>query len=204
MRKGSSLLCFAIVFLLLVGCGGVTNQQSAKIELPEEDTTETVEHSLTNNEEETKAGDTTEEPVNNKIDVKKEEEQQKALSEYSSEQIEYARVWLQLGPNQEIDELYVQHIPMGEPLNPIDETSASYPENVIQLSGARLIDGSVTYSGNGDGTINVYNVPFRWDGIYPAGEEFYTEIINNTQLVYIDPGNDEEVIELIKLLHTQN
>lgn len=25
------------------------------------------------------------------------------------------------------------------------------------------MDGSVTYHGNGDGTIHVYNVPLRWD-----------------------------------------
>jgi len=46
------------------------------------------------------------------------------LGEYTSEQIEYARVWLQLGPNQAIDELNVQHIKAGKPLNPNDETSA--------------------------------------------------------------------------------
>lgn len=125
--------------------------------------------------------------------------QDSLLTQYSSEQIEYARVWLQLGPNQDIDGLYVNYIPAGTPINPIDETSASYPEDVIQLSGSRLVDGSVTYSGNGDGTINVYNVPKRWDGQYPAGEKFYTDIINNTALVYIDPGSDENVAELINL-----
>ncbi len=124
---------------------------------------------------------------------------EEALSKYTSNQIEYARVWLHLGPNQEIDELNVHHIPAGEKLNPDDETSASYPEDVIQLAGSRLVDGSVTYSGNGDGTINVYNVPLRWDGKYPAGEDFYNEIIEKTKLVPIDTGNDHEVIRLIKL-----
>ncbi|WP_425516483.1 hypothetical protein [Ornithinibacillus massiliensis] len=122
------------------------------------------------------------------------------LTQYSSEQIEYARVWLQLGPNQDIEGLNVHHIPAGTPINPNDETSVSYPEDVIQLAGSRLVDGSVTYSGNGDGTINIYNVPLRWDGQYPAGEKFYTDIIDNTALVYIDPGSDEKVAELIKLL----
>lgn len=126
-----------------------------------------------------------------------------ALSQYSSEQIEYARVWLQLGPNQDIDGLYVKRISAGMPLNPDDETSGTYPEDVIQLAGSRLVDGSVTYSGNGDGTINVYNVPLRWDGEYPAGEEFYTEIIDNAELVPIDVGEDEEVIRLIELLKEQ-
>lgn len=123
-----------------------------------------------------------------------------ALSEYSSKQIEYARVWLQLGANQEIDGLYVTEIPAGTPLNPDDETSGVYPEDVIQLAGSRLVDGSVTYSGNGNGTINVYNVPLRWDGEYPAGEEFYTELIESTELVPIDVGEDEDVIRLIELL----
>ena len=126
-----------------------------------------------------------------------------ALSQYSTEQIEYARVWLQLGANQEIDGLYVRKIPAGTLLNPDDETSAAYPENAIQLAGSRLVDGSVTYSGNGDGTINLYNVPLRWDGEYPAGEDFYTEIIENTELVAIDTGDDEEVIRSIKLLQEQ-
>ncbi|MEM4992292.1 hypothetical protein WKH56_07125 [Priestia sp. SB1] len=123
------------------------------------------------------------------------------LGQYTSEQIEYARVWSQLGPNQAIDELNVQHIKAGTPLNSNDETSALYPEDVIQLSGSRLVDGVVTYSGNGNGTINVYNVPLRWDGSYPAGEKFYTDIIENTKLVSVNTGEDEKVIKLIKLLN---
>ena len=125
--------------------------------------------------------------------------EQSLLKEYTNEQIEFARVWLQLGPNQEIDELNITRIAAGTPLNPDDETSAVYPKDVIQLAGSRLVDGSVTYSGNGDGTINVYNVPLRWDGKYPAGEQFYQDILKNTKLVSIETGEDEEVIKLIKL-----
>jgi hypothetical protein len=99
--------------------------------------------------------------------------------------------------NKEIDELNVRRIMSGEPINPEDNTSINYPENVIQLSGSRLVDGSVTYSSNGDGTINVYNIPLRWDGDYPAGEEFYKNIIANKKTVQIDPGADQKVIELI-------
>ncbi|MFS0752152.1 hypothetical protein [Oceanobacillus sp. 1P07AA] len=126
-----------------------------------------------------------------------------SLSEFSSEEIEYARVWLQIGENQEIDELNVRHISAGEPLNPGDDTSAKYPEDVIQLAGSRLVDGSVTYSGNGNGTINVYNVPLRWDGSYPAGEDFYIDIIENTELVSIDTGDNQKVIELINKINIQ-
>ncbi len=134
------------------------------------------------------------------------------LSDYSSEQIEYARVWLQLGPNQDIDGLYVRHIPAGTPLDSEYYTSVSYPEDVIQLTGSRLVDGIVTYSGNGDGTINLYNIPRRWYGGFSppddVGEDEILEemegIIKNTKLVYINPGDDESVIKLIKLLHGNN
>ncbi|WP_394120350.1 hypothetical protein [Planococcus donghaensis] len=127
-----------------------------------------------------------------------------ALSEYSSEQIEYAKVWRQLGPNQEIDGLYVEQIPEGTPLNPDDDTSAAYTEPVIQLAGSRVVDGSVTYSSNGDGTINLYNVPLRWDGEYPAGEDFYNDMIENTEVVEIEPGDNEEIIRLIELIENQS
>ncbi len=84
-------------------------------------------------------------------------------ADYSPLQIEYARIWLQLGENQQIDELNVRRIPAGALVNPDDHTSARYPEDVTQLAGSRLVDGSVTYSSNGDGTIQVYNVPLRWE-----------------------------------------
>ncbi|WP_026703211.1 hypothetical protein [Salibacterium aidingense] len=73
--------------------------------------------------------------------------------------------------------MYVEHISTGEPLHADDETSIDYPEDVIQLSGSRLVDGSVTYSSNGNGTINEYNIPKRWDGENPAGEDVYQAII---------------------------
>ncbi|MGC2895691.1 hypothetical protein ABOD27_20370, partial [Bacillus cabrialesii subsp. cabrialesii] len=128
-------------------------------------------------------------------------ENDNVLGEYSSDKIEYARVWLQLGSNQEIDELNVRHISAGEPINPNDDTSATYPEDVIQLAGSRLVDGSVTYSGNGDGTINVYNVPLRWDsadnldkGVMKKETE---NIRKNTKKVYVDTGDDKKIKRFI-------
>lgn len=139
-------------------------------------------------------------------------EENNGLAGYSSEEIEFARVWAQLGPNQELDGLYVQHIPAGTPLNPDDDINVSYPEDVIQLTGSRIVDGIVTYSGNGDGTINVYNIPRRWYGGYPPPEDIDKEavreeredIIENTEEVYVHPGNDEEVIELIEVLNVHS
>lgn len=187
MKRVEKFFCVSAALLLLAGCGEedapIMDASKARGE-PEETALEEGGKEGAGEEDSTVATDSGED----------------ALSEYSSEQIEYARVWLQLGPNQEIDGLYVQQIPEGTPLNPDDETSAAYPEAVIQLAGSRLVDGSVTYSGNGDGTINLYNVPLRWDGEYPAGEDFYNDIIENTELVEIETGEDEEVIRLIELL----
>ncbi|MEN2767868.1 hypothetical protein [Ornithinibacillus xuwenensis] len=205
MKKITIMIYLSIVFIL-VGCS--TNEESTNgspIESTSQDKSE-----IDNNN----SASTSEESENNNTDITSsensdlnvdDEEDKDSLSQYSSEQIEYARVWLQLGPNQEIDELYVNHISAGELINPNDDTSATYPEDVIQLSGSRLVDGSVTYSGNGDGTINVYNVPLRWDGIPPEELEEGVmrketeKIIENTESVYIDPADDEDVIRLIEL-----
>ncbi|PAD20874.1 hypothetical protein [Terribacillus saccharophilus] len=138
-------------------------------------------------------------------------EEDDPLARYSTEEVEYARVWLQLGPNQQIDGLYVRHIPAGTTLEPDYFPIVSYPEDVVQLSGSRIVDGSVTYSSNGDGSINVYNVPLpgRWYGGSPTPPEGVDEdtmreeledIINNTELVYVNPGNDEAVKKLIELI----
>jgi len=125
-----------------------------------------------------------------------------ALAAYSAEEIEYARVWLQVGENQDIDKLYVKQILAGEPLNPDDEKSVDYQEDVVQLTGTRLVDGTVTYSSNGDGTINVYDVPNRWDGKNMM-EDVYKQIINNTEEVVININNDEKVEALIKKIEME-
>ncbi|MEW4264128.1 hypothetical protein Q0N30_10580 [Priestia megaterium] len=138
---------------------------------------------------------------NSKVSQK---EDQKILSDYTSKQIEYARIWLQLGPNQEIEELNVRHISAGELVNIYDDTSASYPKDVVTLEGSRSVDGSVTYSSNGNGTIDVYDVPSHWPSSAQVDKGFmknYTEdIIRNTKLVHVDPGEDKKIIELINVM----
>lgn len=205
MKTNAKIFYLSVAILLLAGCGGNANEESATdasednsiSESAEKDTTE-PEENVSTNEEEADQEDEVSIEKSDREDTTTDSDEE-SLSQYSNEQIEYARIWLQLGANQEIDGLYVQEIPAGTPLNADDETSAAYPEDVIQLAGSRLVDGSVTYSGNGDGTINVYNVPLRWDGQYPAGEDFYKAIIENTELVAVDTGDDEEVIRLIEL-----
>ncbi|GGP11022.1 hypothetical protein [Oceanobacillus neutriphilus] len=57
------------------------------------------------------------------------------LDGYTAEEIEYARVWLQIVGNQDIEELNVSHVAAGEQVNPNEEDSADYPEDVITLQG---------------------------------------------------------------------
>ena len=216
MKTGKFYMTAFLLFVLLMGvtaCKSADESAPAANEQPETDAAAAEDTETASKKTDTSSSDDSEISSGKKEEAASgqtsgdhsgrnegEKEDHKTLSEYSSTQIEYARVWLQLGPNQELDELNVRHIKAGEPLNPDDETSADYPEDVIQLAGSRLVDGSITYSGNGNGTINVYNVPLRWDGIYPAGENFYKEIIENTKLVSVAPGDDEKVIALIKFL----
>jgi hypothetical protein len=211
MKTTTRIFCFIAMLLLLAGCAGNADEEAAPNSSDNNSETEPAEK-----DEPASTSEEEEADMDKSNEVSSEEtaatgssstgnpESETALSQYSNEQIEYARVWLQLGPNQDIDGLYVKVIPAGTPLNPDDETSGVYPEDVIQLAGSRLVDGSVTYSGNGDGTINVYNVPLRWDGEYPAGEEFYKEMIDNTELVPVDVGENEDVIRLIGLLEIES
>lgn len=222
MKKFTCMVCLLGVLMLLGGCFGKAdevNNDRADNSPPKqtEESPETDENKLTSDGEKT---DTNESAVSNSDESANngsannsnessdsntsDKESKDTLDPYSNEQIEYARVWLQLGANQDIDELNIRHIPAGEPINPNIENSATYPEGVIQLSGSRLIDGSITYKGNGDGTINIYNAPMRWEAPPPdvdekTLQEVTEEILNNTKKVYIEPAAGEDIIKLIKL-----
>lgn len=206
-----------LIALLLAGCTGSKNEESKQ----SSDTDSAVQSEQIHNKTENsnKIGKDQSEPTTaseesamdessetSSEEVKNEEKgkEDNVLAAYSSEKIEYARVWLQLGSNQEIDELNVRHISAGKPINPNDNTSASYPEDVIQLAGSRLVDGSVTYHGNGDGTIHVYNVPLRWDSADDLDQgvmqEVTENIIKNAKKVYVDPCDNEKIKQLIEIM----
>ncbi|WP_028274727.1 hypothetical protein [Atopococcus tabaci] len=210
MKKRAKLLFFGLAVWTLAGCtGGEAGEKpaeealdsSAVVDTTMEQETEQMDSAVSSESEGAvvdTANEATEQPDEEATAESADD------SAYSAEEVEYARVWLQLGPNPDIETLYVERIPAGTLINPLDETSVVYPEEVIQLSGSRLVDGSVTYSGNGDGTINVYNVPLRWESnpSPEAGEDFmkeYTQKISeNTELVYVEPATGEEVEALIE------
>ena len=220
MKKLTQFIFCNAALLLLVGCSMASKEETGADttigvnadEIKEDTINDPNSLEESNNRDEGKLNtdkDLAEEEIKSSPDSKVNEVNE--LSKYSSQQIEYARVWLQLGPNQVIDELYVKEIPKGTALNPDDEDmNVNYPEDVVQLTGSRLVDGSVTYSSNGDGTINVYNVPLRWYGGFPPPEDIDKEkvrqqmedIIKNTKKVYIDPNSEEKIIEVIKKIKT--
>lgn len=202
-------LAIILFALLLVSCADDNTVENDETEEKAEDLSEdqnNEEDDLTSEEEIDQAAtiddsekDSNESSSNDKSD--------NPLANYSTQEIEYARVWLNFGPNQDVEEIYVNYIPAGTLLNPDeDDINVSYPVDVIQIRGSRIVDGLITYSGNGDGTINIYNIPYRWYGGNPRPDEFEIEeifadrndIINKTELVYIEPGDDQAVIELIE------
>lgn len=226
LRKLIILLTVFFVTIFITACGSSTNQDKEN----NSNSDNAVSEENTTNDTDTDNGKTTEESLPNNNDNEKNNNNQNdddsnenskdngevntnsnsskendILASYSTEEIEYARIWLQLGATQEIDELVVRSISAGEPLNPDDQTSINYPEDVIQLSGTRLAEGSITYSSNGDGTINWYKkIPQRWDGENPAGEDVYQSILDDTTQESIDVGDEKEVEKLIKILNIES
>ncbi|MFL0501427.1 hypothetical protein [Staphylococcus arlettae] len=128
------------------------------------------------------------------------------LNNFSSEKIEYARVWYQLISTKNdlkgIRNVYVTKIPKGSKVNPQAQDSAVYKEDVVKLEAPMKAGGSVTYSSNGDGTINVYNsIPYKWES--PQNSDYSQmdkitkkAIENNVETIYIKPYDNKTVAKL--------
>lgn len=221
--KKSFFISLSVLLLAVGGCSSNTNEEESTIVSSEK--TSTIE-SMTDKTKDSEKLSISEDSTINESDqsiipssddssTKNEdvnspiEEDPNPLSEYTNEQIEYARIWLQIGPNQAINELNVRKISSGTAINPNDEMSANYPTDVIQLAGSRLVDGSITYKSNGNGTITVYNVPLRWESSIPEDTNkenvsIYTQdMIDQAYEVRIEPGNPEEVKALIEIENIQ-
>ncbi len=190
--------------LLLMACSGGSKQSGSHDQTESQPEQKSVE-----NEESASEGAETKDSfesvnIDEATSNVQSESKEDNLSAYPSEKIEYARVWLQVVGNKEVEELNVRHISAVEQLNPYDDDSVDYPEDVIVLSGKIMADGIVTYSGNGDGTINVYNVPSHWpssEQIDQSMEDYTKRIIENTEQVSVGTGEDEEIIKLIDKLN---
>src|SRR5699024_3028863 len=132
-------------------------------------------------------------------DAKDDEAAEGDLSDYTAQEIEHARAWLEVNGDEDIDTLSVSFLSSGEQVHSDDDESADYPEDVIELPADT--GDIVTHKGNGDGTLNLYAVPSEWDDI-PSDEvvDMTNQIIDDTELVSIDPNDDDAVINLIDKL----
>ena len=129
------------------------------------------------------------------------------LAGYDPLDVEYARIWLQLSPHPAAEAINVHIIPQGTLINPYLANGARYPETVTQLAGNRLVDGVVTYSSNQDGTINLYNIPLRFDlpdfSAIPESTYIHEtyKMAHTTQRIAVDPNQPAQVIQTIQKLH---
>lgn len=224
IMKKKKLAVFITLFLMAIiisACGNATNQNdeannNAKHEAANEENNkdlhkndskdennETEKHNNDNDRQQASNEETKQKK--NTEDNAKYAEESKTLSEYSSEEIEYARVWLEVIDNKDIETLNVSHRSKGEPVNQYDEDSVDYPEDVIYLGADVTAKGGAVYSGNGDGTINLYKVPSHWPSPEQVKskenqtmEEYTQDIIDHPEKIEISTGDDAEVEELIK------
>ncbi|MBN6206176.1 hypothetical protein JYK21_06905 [Ralstonia pickettii] len=211
MKK--TLVSIAVLFtiaFLLVACNGDNQDKSSDKTNSSLRSDAVTQPERENKEDHSKPlSETNENEANSSETVSSPEDSKKsgALSEYSSEEIEYARVWLQIVGNKDTEELNVWHISAGEQVNPHDDDSVDYSEDVIELGGKMMADGVITYSGNGDGTINLYDIPSHWpshEQIDESMEKYTKDIIENTRQIYIEPRDDEEIIKLIEKINVQS
>lgn len=129
-----------------------------------------------------------------------EESTQASFDGYSDEEVEYARVWLDYvnGPNP--PQLTVTFDKEGDFISPYAEyDNLVYPEDVTVLLGEYGADGMVTYSSNGDGTINVYDVPSHWhQQSDEAFNEAAEEVLETVKKKEVPTGNDEQVLSILE------
>ncbi len=133
MKKHRKICYCNTALLLMILLAGCTDSKNGEAQQPSNQASAVQsDEKHTEPEESTKIRKDEAEPIteseesatkaaNETSSAEEKSKEDNVLAAYSSEKIEYARVWLQLGPNQEIDELNVRHISAGEPINPNDD-----------------------------------------------------------------------------------
>ncbi|MGO3733339.1 MAG: hypothetical protein ACTJHC_09205 [Vagococcus sp.] len=132
------------------------------------------------------------------------------LVNYSDDEIEYARVWLEIRSTEALNddagfELNVRTIKKGEPVNPFHEGTVNWPFDVTVLSGKFSYQSTIAYRSNHDGSVTTYPLPSHWH--YTQEEQNDTEfikkmsqeILDDFTIVPISPGDPETIERLIKL-----
>lgn len=124
------------------------------------------------------------------------------LDDFSDEEIEYARVWLNFGNNKDVDNLKVTLIPAGSLVNPNNVNYGVYEEDVIEIRGPKETDGNIVYSVTKEdsGYINIYAVPYNFETGESQEGSNYSNLNDNTKSVYVEPEDDQAITQLIDLL----
>ena len=171
-------------------------------------TSDSEDNSESSNKQNKEQNDNKKQEKNNDSNKKQQstDKNKSYLNNFNSKEIEYARVWYQLISTRNdlkgIKNVYVTEIPKGSKVNPQAKNSAIYKEKVVKLEAPMRAGGSVTYSSNGDGTINVYNnIPYKWENSQNSDYSQMNKITKkaieeNIETVYIKPYDNKTVAKL--------
>ena len=171
-------------------------------------TSDSADNSESSNKQNKEKNDNKKQEKNNDSNKKQQstDKNKSYLNNFNSKEIEYARVWYQLISTRNnlkgIRNIYVTEIPKGSKVNPQAKNSAIYKEKVVKLEAPMRAGGSVTYSSNGDGTINVYNnIPYKWENSQNSDYNQMNKITKkaieeNIETVYIKPYDNKTVAKL--------
>lgn len=213
MKKIILAISIAGLLVILVGCNSNSSSDT--------NTSQSKDNETQNKNEETNTSDSGDNTESSKKQNKEQNDNKKSdsnenqqstdknksyLNNFNSEEIEYARVWYQLISTRNdlkgIRDVYVTEIPKGSKVNPQAQNSAVYKENIVKLEAPMRAGGSITYSSNGDGTINVYNnIPYKWESSqtsdYSQMDKVTRKAIeDNIETIYIKPHDNKQVAKL--------
>ncbi|MGO3019273.1 MAG: hypothetical protein ACTIH2_09015 [Anaerococcus sp.] len=218
MKKIILAISIAGLLVILVGCNSNSssdtntsqskdNETQNKID-EETNTSDSADNTESRNKQKKEQNDNKNQEKNNDSNENQQSTDKKKsyLNNFNSEEIEYARVWYQLISTRNdlkgIRDVYVTEIPKGSKVNPQAQNSAVYKENVVKLEAPMRAGGSITYSSNDDGTINVYNnVPYKWESSqtsdYSQMDKVTRKAIeDNIETIYIKPHDNKQVAKL--------
>lgn len=217
MKKIILAISIAGLLVILVGCNSnsssdTNTSQSKDNETQnkneETNTSDSGDNTESSNKQNKEQNDNKKQEKNNDSNENQQSTDKKKsyLNNFNSEEIEYARVWYQLISTRHdlkgIRDVYVTEIPKGSKVNPQAQNSAVYKENIVKLEAPMRAGGSITYSSNGDGTINVYNnIPYKWESSqtsdYSQMDKVTRKAIeDNIETIYIKPHDNKQVAKL--------
>ncbi|HLQ82827.1 MULTISPECIES: hypothetical protein [Staphylococcus] len=214
MKKFSLILSLLFLSVILTACGNNEEsnndiEQSSDTNKQDEDNNQREERQSTEQSEvktdqslhkdSSAENDKGKDPTSkndNASKMKNNDNSKSYLNGLSASKIEYARIWHQLGMVKDVKNIYVKKYPKGTPVNKNAEKSAMYPEDVVKLEAPMKVGGSITYSSNGDGTINVYEkIPYRWESSASSNPEDIYQVTKNAV---------EQDIETVEINATDN